>query len=77
MSASPPPVLWDERLAAGIARLALRYRGRFEPETIQRLIIDSYDRLAEHARARVRTHVITMGCGGAPDPAGPPLWTGR
>ncbi|MEU9575429.1 arsenate reductase ArsC [Streptomyces massasporeus] len=58
MTASPPPVLPDERLAAGIARLALRYRGRFSTETIQRLITDSYDRLAEHAR--IRTHLVVL-----------------
>ncbi|WP_329362885.1 arsenate reductase ArsC [Streptomyces sp. NBC_01483] len=52
------PVLPDERLAAGIARLALGYRGRFSPETIQRLVIDSYERLAEHAR--VRTHLVVL-----------------
>ncbi|MER5755924.1 arsenate reductase ArsC [Streptomyces sp. NPDC002088] len=56
MTASPPPVLPDERLASGIARLALRYRGHFSAETIQRLVIDSYERLAEHAR--VRTHLV-------------------
>ncbi|MFF1306539.1 low molecular weight phosphatase family protein [Streptomyces sp. NPDC058307] len=43
---------------AGIARLAVRYRGRFSPETIQRLITDSYERLAEHAR--VRTHLVVL-----------------
>jgi len=58
MTASPPPVLPDERLASGIARLVLRHRGRFSAETIQRLVIDSYDRLAEHAR--VRTHLVVM-----------------
>ncbi|MEU8753429.1 arsenate reductase ArsC [Streptomyces chartreusis] len=58
MTASPPPVLPDDRLASGIARLALRYRGRFSAETIQRLVIDSYDRLAEHAR--VRTHLVVL-----------------
>ncbi|WP_327396915.1 arsenate reductase/protein-tyrosine-phosphatase family protein [Streptomyces phaeochromogenes] len=58
MTASPPPVLPDERLASGIARLALRYRGRFSPETIQRLVTDSYERLAEHAR--VRTHLVVL-----------------
>jgi arsenate reductase len=59
MTASPPPVLPDERLAAGVARLAVRYRGRFSPETIQRLVTDSYERLAEHAR--VRTHLVVLG----------------
>ncbi|WP_432044047.1 low molecular weight phosphatase family protein [Streptomyces cadmiisoli] len=58
MTASPPPVLPDERLAAGISRLALRYRGHFSAETIQRLVTDSYDRLAEEAR--VRTHLVVL-----------------
>ncbi|MGW3647529.1 arsenate reductase ArsC [Streptomyces sp. NPDC000878] len=58
MTASPSPVLPDDRLASGIVRLALRYRGRFSPETIQRLVTDSYERLAEHAR--VRTHLIVL-----------------
>ncbi|MEV7002195.1 hypothetical protein AB0N62_31560 [Streptomyces sp. NPDC093982] len=56
MTASPPPVLPEDRLASGIARLALHYRGRFSAETIQRLVIDSYQRLAE--LARVRTHLV-------------------
>ncbi|MCL7425385.1 low molecular weight phosphatase family protein [Streptomyces sp. YS415] len=58
MTASPPPVLPDERLASGIASLALRYRGRFSPETIQRLVTDSYECLADHAR--VRTHLVVL-----------------
>ncbi|WAZ26637.1 arsenate reductase ArsC [Streptomyces cinnabarinus] len=58
MTASPPPVLSDERLASGIARLAVRYRGRFSPETVQRLVVDSYERLAGHAR--VRTHLVVL-----------------
>ncbi|MEG3628882.1 arsenate-mycothiol transferase ArsC [Streptomyces poriticola] len=58
MTASPPPVLPDQRLASGVARLALRYRGRFSPETILRLVGDSYERLAEHAR--VRTHLVVL-----------------
>ena len=58
MTASSAPVLPDERLASGTARLALRYRGRFSAETIQRLVIDSYERLAEHAR--VRTHLVVL-----------------
>ncbi|QJS99876.1 arsenate reductase ArsC [Streptomyces asoensis] len=53
---APPPVLPDDHLASGIARLAPRYRGRFSPQTIQRLVIDSYERLAESAR--VRTHLV-------------------
>ncbi|GAB7102598.1 hypothetical protein JCM4814A_09120 [Streptomyces phaeofaciens JCM 4814] len=56
MTASPPPLLPDERLASGIARLALRCRGRFAAEAIQGLVTDSYERLAEHAR--VRTHLV-------------------
>ncbi|MFF5523052.1 arsenate-mycothiol transferase ArsC [Streptomyces coeruleorubidus] len=38
------------------ARLALLYRGRFSPETIQRLVTDSYERLCEHAP--IRTHLV-------------------
>ncbi|MGW1028795.1 arsenate-mycothiol transferase ArsC [Streptomyces sp. NPDC002577] len=48
----------DDRLAAGIARLALRHRGHFSPETIQGVVTDSYARLAEHAR--VRTHLVVL-----------------
>jgi protein-tyrosine-phosphatase len=58
VTTSPPPVLPDERLASGIARLALRYRGHFSAETIQRLVLDSYERLAEHAR--IRTHLVVL-----------------
>jgi protein-tyrosine-phosphatase len=58
VTASPPPVLPDERLASGIARRALRYRGRFAPETIRRLVTDSCERLAEHAR--IRTHLVVL-----------------
>jgi protein-tyrosine-phosphatase len=58
VTTSPPPVLPDERLASGIARLALRYRGRFSPETSRRLVTDSYERLAEHAR--IRTHLVVL-----------------
>ena len=58
MTASPLPVLPDGRLASGIAHLALRYRGRFSPETIQPLVIDSYEPLAEHAR--IRTHLVVL-----------------
>ncbi|MCJ1679100.1 hypothetical protein MTF65_17495 [Streptomyces sp. APSN-46.1] len=55
-SASPSPLLPDERLAAGAARLAFRYAGHFAPETVLGLLTDSYARLAEHAR--IRTHLI-------------------
>ncbi|MBC2905514.1 low molecular weight phosphatase family protein [Streptomyces cupreus] len=58
MPASPPPVLPDERLAAGAARLAIRHTGRFAPETVQRLLTDSYLRLA--APAQVRTHLVVL-----------------
>ncbi|MBZ9638084.1 low molecular weight phosphatase family protein [Streptomyces sp. PSKA30] len=58
MNASTPPVLPDHRLAAGVARLALRYRGHFCPETIQHVLTDSYDRLAAHAH--VRTHLVVL-----------------
>ncbi|MET7539586.1 three-helix bundle dimerization domain-containing protein [Streptomyces sp. NPDC005507] len=55
---SPSPVLPDERLAAGAARLASAHRGRFCPETVQRVITDSYERLA--ATARVTTHLVVL-----------------
>ncbi|MFD7279484.1 low molecular weight phosphatase family protein [Streptomyces sp. NPDC059862] len=58
MNASTPPVLPDHRLAAGVTRLALRYRGHFCPETIQHVLTDSYDRLAAHAH--VRTHLVVL-----------------
>ncbi|WP_328497902.1 arsenate reductase ArsC [Streptomyces sp. NBC_00414] len=48
----------DQRLAAGVARLALRYRGHFSAETIQRVVTDSYDRLAQHAR--VHSHLVVL-----------------
>ncbi|NED19846.1 arsenate reductase ArsC [Streptomyces sp. SID9913] len=58
MSASPPPVLPDDRLAAGTARLATRHAGRFAVETVQGLLADSYRRLA--ATARVTTHLVVL-----------------
>jgi protein-tyrosine-phosphatase len=58
MAASPPPVLPDERLASGIARLALRRCGHFSLEAIQGVVTDSYARLAEHAC--VRTHLVVL-----------------
>ncbi|WP_405910829.1 MULTISPECIES: three-helix bundle dimerization domain-containing protein [unclassified Streptomyces] len=58
MASSPPPVLPDDRLATGAARLAIRYRGQFSAETIQGLIVDSYARLAE--TARIRTHLVVL-----------------
>lgn len=58
MTASPPPVLPEERLATGVARLAARHAGRCSAETVQRLLVDSYTRLA--ATARVRTHLVLL-----------------
>ncbi|MFB6583382.1 low molecular weight phosphatase family protein [Streptomyces sp. NPDC056402] len=52
------PLLPDERLAAGAARLATRYAGHFAPETVLGLLANSYTRLAEHAR--VRTHLVVL-----------------
>ncbi|MFF5809338.1 three-helix bundle dimerization domain-containing protein [Streptomyces sp. NBC_01565] len=65
----PPssPLLPDERLAAGAARLATRYAGRFAPETVFGLLADSYTRLAE--QARIRTHLVL------PRPSPRPGWT--
>ncbi|AVH61064.1 MULTISPECIES: arsenate reductase/protein-tyrosine-phosphatase family protein [Streptomyces] len=58
MASSSPPALPDKHLAASVARLALRYRGHFSAGTIQRVITDSYERLAEHAH--VRTHLVVL-----------------
>lgn len=55
---SPSPVLPDDRLAAGAARLAISHRGRFCAETVQRVIADSYERLA--ATARVTMHLVVL-----------------
>ncbi|WP_327278980.1 arsenate-mycothiol transferase ArsC [Streptomyces sp. NBC_01205] len=52
------PLLPDERLATGAARLATRYAGHFAPETVLGLLADSYTRLAE--RARIRTHLVVL-----------------
>ncbi|MEV8564789.1 three-helix bundle dimerization domain-containing protein [Streptomyces sp. NPDC051322] len=56
MTASTPPVLPDERLASGAARLATRHAGHFSAETVQELLADSYARLAE--TAKVCTHLV-------------------
>lgn len=56
MSTSSSPLLPDERLAAGAARLASRYAGHFAPETVLGLLADSYTRLAE--QARVHAHLV-------------------
>ncbi|MCC5034666.1 arsenate reductase ArsC [Streptomyces sp. WAC 00631] len=58
MPASPPSLLPDERLAAGVARLATLHADRFAVETVQGLLVDSYRRLA--ATARVRTHLVVL-----------------
>ncbi|MGW0117188.1 arsenate-mycothiol transferase ArsC [Streptomyces sp. NPDC003327] len=58
MAASSHPVLPDERLAAGVARLAVRHQGRYSVETVQRLFADSYGQLA--ANAHVRTHLVVL-----------------
>ncbi|MCX4696505.1 three-helix bundle dimerization domain-containing protein [Streptomyces sp. NBC_01408] len=58
MSTSSSPLLPDERLAAGAARLASRYAGHFAPETVLSLLADSYARLAE--QARIRTHLVVL-----------------
>jgi arsenate reductase (thioredoxin) len=58
MSASPSPVLPDERLTAGVARLAAQYAGLVSVETVQRLLTDSYLRLA--TTAQVRTHLVVL-----------------
>ncbi|CBG69499.1 putative protein phosphatase [Streptomyces scabiei 87.22] len=58
MSTSSSPLLPDERLAAGAARLASRHAGHFSPETVLGLLADSYTRLAE--QARIRTHLVVV-----------------
>ncbi|MEU8870183.1 arsenate reductase ArsC [Streptomyces javensis] len=58
MTTSPSPALPDQRLAAGAARLAARHAGHFSPETVQRLLADSYLRLAE--TAHVQTHLVVL-----------------
>ncbi|MFE2282536.1 arsenate reductase ArsC [Streptomyces sp. NPDC059454] len=56
MSASSLPLLPDQRLAAGVARLATRHAGRFSAETVQALLTDSYSLLA--STAQVRTQLV-------------------
>ncbi|MFE1877540.1 low molecular weight phosphatase family protein [Streptomyces sp. NPDC059496] len=58
MPSPSSPLLPDDRLAAGAARLATRYAGHFAPETVLGLLADSYTRLAEHAR--IRTHLVVL-----------------
>ncbi|MFF8841654.1 hypothetical protein ACF08N_02825 [Streptomyces sp. NPDC015127] len=42
MTASSRPVLPDDRHAAGVARPAVRHRGRFPVDTGQRPVADSW-----------------------------------
>ncbi|MEU8495342.1 low molecular weight phosphatase family protein [Streptomyces lavendulae] len=58
MSTPSSPLLPDERLAAGAARLASRYAGHFAPETVLGLLADSYACLAE--QARIRMHLVVL-----------------
>ncbi|MEV5010463.1 arsenate reductase ArsC [Streptomyces sp. NPDC056159] len=53
-----PTLMPDTRPLITAARLAGRYDGTFAPETIQRLLADSYQRLAEHAS--VHTHLVLL-----------------
>ncbi|CAL9671642.1 hypothetical protein SUDANB105_07549 [Streptomyces sp. enrichment culture] len=52
----PFPSLPDERLVAGVARLATRHAGRFSAWTVTRLLADSYQRPA--GTASVTTHLV-------------------
>lgn len=58
MPSPSSPLLPDERLATGAARLATRYAGHFAPETVLGLLADSYTRLAK--QARTRTHLVVL-----------------
>ncbi|MDX2396418.1 MULTISPECIES: hypothetical protein [unclassified Streptomyces] len=58
MSSPLPPELPDQRLSTGLARLAARREGRFAPETVQRLLADSYALLA--ADAQVHTDLVVL-----------------
>ncbi|MEV4232989.1 arsenate reductase ArsC [Streptomyces bobili] len=58
MSASSLPLLPDQRLTAGVARLATRHAGRFSAETVQALLADSYSLLA--STAQVHTHLVVL-----------------
>ncbi|UUU38689.1 three-helix bundle dimerization domain-containing protein [Streptomyces sp. NBC_00162] len=55
---APAPALPDQRLFTGVARLAARHEGRFAPETVQRLLADSYALLATDAQ--VHTHLVVL-----------------
>ncbi|WP_444963277.1 arsenate-mycothiol transferase ArsC [Nocardiopsis sp. M1B1] len=58
MTIPEPQSLLHERVNVGAARLATRHQGRFSIETVQALILDSYQRLA--ATARVTTHLNVL-----------------
>ncbi|WP_240969294.1 hypothetical protein [Streptomyces sp. HNM0575] len=55
MTALISPLPPDARLATSAARLAARHQGTYSVETVQRLLADSYTRLAAHARIRAPT----------------------
>ncbi|WP_150255840.1 arsenate-mycothiol transferase ArsC [Nocardiopsis deserti] len=58
MTTPEPQPLLHESVHVGAARLATRHRGRFSTETVQALILDSYQRLA--ATARVTAHLNVL-----------------
>ncbi|MEE4418252.1 hypothetical protein [Streptomyces bugieae] len=58
MTASTPPVLPDERLAAGAARLTVQHAGRFSAETVQRPLVGSDARPA--TTAHVHSHLVVL-----------------
>lgn len=58
MTTPEPRPLLHERVDMGAARLAARHQGRFSTETVQALIVDSYQRLA--ATARVSAHLNVL-----------------
>lgn len=58
MPAPTPPAVPDQRLLTAVTRLATRHRGVFSAETIQAVLVDSYDRLAEEAT--VTDHLVLL-----------------
>lgn len=56
MPAPAPRVVPDTRLRAGVARPAVRHHGTFSSETVQDVLVDSYDRLA--TKATVPQHLV-------------------
>jgi protein-tyrosine-phosphatase len=55
---SAPPSVPDNRLLAGVARLAARHQGTFSAETVQAVLVESYDLLADEAT--VREHLVVL-----------------